>query len=318
MSGSNELRPTCFDTYVGQKSAMDTIKVMVKAASMRGCSVGHMLFSGPPGLGKTTVAGVIANEIGSDLHFITAPSLNSRAKLIESLFKLNDNDVFFIDEIHSMNLKVEEILYKAAEDFKVEAVVGVDRDKETMAIPLPKFTLIGATTKVGKVSSPLRTRFQKIIRMEYYSVEELARIAYMSAETLGVEILHEACQEIGRRSRGTPRTTNQILATIRDYSLVEGLEPVTYEDVCRIMDGAGIDSAGLREDDRMYLKALQENSTTRAVGLNTLASLIGQEPQTIEDSIEPFLMRQGLIQRTPGGRVITDAGLRHLQGDKVW
>ena len=313
---ANDLRPTNFDTYIGQTHAMPGIKVMVESAKKRGCSVGHLLFSGPPGLGKTTIAQVIANEFGSNLHFVNAPNLTSRGKLIEEIFKVGENDIFFIDEIHQLPLAVEEFLYPAIEDFTVELVVGANRNKQTKQLELDNFTLVGATTRAGYVSSPLRTRFQKIVRMKYYSVDELARIVLNSSEKLGLSLTRNAAEEVARRARGTPRTANQHLKIVRDYVIVEEIQRVEQHHVAEILGVSGIDSAGLTLPDKLYLEALM-NSPGDHVGLTTLASIVDEEQATIEDTIEPFLLKEGFVIKTSRGRKITDKGIRHMEVEYV-
>lgn len=306
--GANDkaVRPNGFSEYLGQEGAKRSLAIMVLAAKSRGECIDHVLFSGPPGLGKTSLAAVVANEMGSRLVTVHAPALRKKADLINVLLDMEPNDVLFIDEIHSLDLKVEEILYPVMEDSKI---VTVSPDGDPVAIPLPRFTVIAATTRSGDLSQPLRDRFAKIVQMQFYTDAELTDLVLQTAEKIDVICTRQAAGEIARRSRGTPRVANALLKSARDYAQAHGsavVEPETVRAACE-MDG--IDSAGLDRTTRKYLELLCGKS--KPVGINTLASYIGEPATTLEESVEPYLIRIGFVEKLPAGRVITRKGADH-------
>jgi Holliday junction DNA helicase RuvB len=306
--GANDkaVRPNGFDQYLGQEAAKRSLKVMVLAAKSRGECIDHVLFSGPPGLGKTSLAAVVAQEMGSRLVTVHAPALRKKADLVTILLDMEENDVLFIDEIHSLDLKVEEILYPVMEDSKI---VTVTPDGDPVSIPLPRFTIIAATTRSGDLSQPLRDRFAKTVQMQFYAVGELAEIVLQTADKIDVICTRQAAVEIAGRSRGTPRVANALLKLSRDYAQANRssvVEPETVRAACEL---DGIDAAGLDRTTRKYLELLCGKS--KPVGINTLASYIGEPAATLEESVEPYLIRIGFVEKLPAGRVITRKGADH-------
>jgi len=308
----NILRPKTFDEYVGQKQVKENLLVYIKAAKKRGETLDHVLLYGPPGLGKTTLAAIIANEMGTNFKQTSGPAIEKPADLASLLTNLADGDVLFIDEIHRLNHAIEEVLYPAMEDHALDYVIGKGPSARSMRIPLPAFTLVGATTKAGMISSPLRDRFGVICKLELYSKEELKTIVLRSAKLLGAEIDKESANLIASRCRGTPRIANRILKRVRDFAdvLTDGKidEKVTNHALTK-MD---IDSLGLDGVDRKMLKTMIENFKGKPVGLDTLGAVTGEEPDTIEDVYEPYLLQIGFIARTPRGRIPLEPAYKHL------
>lgn len=306
------IRPQRLSEYIGQKKAKDNLEVFIEAAKLRGEPLDHVLFYGPPGLGKTTLAGIIANELGVDIKITSGPAIERAGDLAAILTNLNDNDVLFIDEIHRLNRSVEEVLYSAMEDYNLDIIIGKGPSARSIRLDLAKFTLIGATTRAGSLSAPLRDRFGVISKFEPYSTEELMNIIERTAGILGVEIDNESLKELAMRSRGTPRVANRLLKRIRDFSQVKGNGIINVDIAREGLDRLGIDSLGLEHIDREILKVIIERFKGGPVGIDTIAAAIGEERVTIEDAYEPFLMQAGLIARTPKGRIVTPAGYKHL------
>ena len=306
------LRPQRLDDYIGQKSAKDNLKVFIEAAKLRGEPLDHVLFSGPPGLGKTTLAGIIANELGVDIKITSGPAIDRAGDLAAILTNLNENDVLFIDEIHRLNRSVEEVLYSAMEDFALDIIIGKGPSARSIRLDLSKFTLIGATTRAGSLSAPLRDRFGVMSKFELYDEEELSEIIKRSAGILGIAADDESVLEMARRSRGTPRVANRILKRVRDFSQVKGdgiiNGEITTEGLCALQ----IDSMGLERLDREILTAIIERFGGGPVGIDTIAASIGEERVTIEEAYEPYLLQIGFLSRTPKGRTVTALAYRHL------
>ena len=306
------LRPQRLDDYIGQKSAKDNLKVFIEAAKLRGEPLDHVLFYGPPGLGKTTLAGIIANELGVDIKITSGPAIDSAGDLAAILTNLNENDVLFIDEIHRLNRSVEEVLYSAMEDFALDIIIGKGPSARSIRLDLSKFTLIGATTRAGSLSAPLRDRFGVMSKFELYDEEELSEIIKRSAGILGIAADDESVLEMARRSRGTPRVANRILKRVRDFSQVKGdgiiNGEITREGLCALQ----IDSMGLERLDREILTAIIERFGGGPVGIDTIAASIGEERVTIEEAYEPYLLQIGFLSRTPKGRTVTALAYRHL------
>ena len=308
----NSLRPRYLKDYIGQEKIKELLSIHIEAAKKRGEPLDHLLFYGPPGLGKTTLAGIIANEMGADIRIISGPSIEIPGEIAAIIRRLNEGDVLFIDEIHRLNKPVEETMYSAMEDYSIDVVTGKGTAADTIRINLPRFTLIGATTRAGLLSAPLRDRFGITYRMQYYEPEELALIVENSAEKLGVEIDSEGASEIGKRSRGTPRIANRMLKRVRDYAQVRcdgRITKAVTEEALALLD---IDSQGLDATDRGILDAMITKFAGGPVGLDTLAAALGEDPGTIEDVYEPYLVKCGFINRTPRGRVVTGAAYKHL------
>lgn len=308
----NCIRPKSFDTYIGQSALKDTLKITIQAAKKREQPLDHLLFYGPPGLGKTTLAGVIAQEMGVDIKITSAPALERPRDIIGILMSLQGGEILFIDEIHRLNKVAEEILYPAMEDFYLDMTTGKSQTVKTLRVPLPKFTLIGATTKAGELSGPLRDRFGIIHRLEFYTNEELAQVIKRTAGILDIEIDDRGALAIARRSRGTPRIANRLIKRVSDYALVKHDGKITEDIANQSLDILKIDEFGLDTTDRNLLKLIIEKYDGGPVGIETIAAAIGEDVRTIEDVCEPFLLQVGLLQRTPRGRKVSPATYRHL------
>jgi len=308
------LRPRTLDEFVGQGQLVEHLRIVLEAAVQRGQPVDHLLFAGPPGLGKTSLAGIVAAELGVGFRVTSGPVLARAGDLASLLTDLQEGDVLFIDEIHRMHRSVEEILYPAMEDAKLDFLIGKGATARSIRLDLPHFTLVGATTRTGLVSSPLRDRFGFVGRLDLYAVEDLEAIVARSARILSVAVEPEGAAHIAGRSRGTPRIANRLLRRVRDFVEVRGDGVVTGDAALRGLELFGIDELGLDKVDRAILDALCRRFAGRPVGLTTLAQCVGEEPDTIEDAYEPYLLQQGLIQRTPRGRVATQRAWEHVGG----
>lgn len=306
------LRPQKLDDYIGQQNAKDNLKIFIEAARLRGEPLDHVLFYGPPGLGKTTMAGIIANELGVDIKITSGPAIERAGDLAAILTNLNENDVLFIDEIHRLNRSVEEVLYSAMEDFALDIIIGKGPSARSIRLDLSKFTLIGATTRAGSLSAPLRDRFGVLSKFELYTTDELEQIIRRSAGILGIEADEESITEMARRSRGTPRVANRILKRIRDFSQVKGQGVITGEITREGLEALQIDSMGLERLDREILQAIIERFNGGPVGIDTIAASIGEERVTIEEAYEPYLLQIGFLSRTQKGRMVTPLAYRHL------
>lgn len=311
----NTLRPQSFDEYIGQSKVKENMKIYIEAAKKRGEPLDHCLFYGPPGLGKTTIANIIANEMNSNIKITSGPAIEKAGDLAAILTNLSENDVLFIDEIHRLSKNVEEILYPALEDYTLDIVIGKGPSAKSIRIDLPKFTLIGATTKAGSLTTPLRDRFGIVHRLELYTPEELSVIVQRSAKILGVDIDENAANEIARRSRGTPRIANRLLKRVRDYAVVLGDGEITLKIAKLALNKLEIDELGLDETDRKMLDVMINQYQGRAVGIETIATTLGEEIDTIEDVYEPYLIQIGFLSRTPRGRVVMPAAYEHMGYD---
>lgn len=308
----NSLRPRTLEDYIGQEKAKENLKIYIESAKMRQESLDHVLLYGPPGLGKTTLAGIIANEMGVNLRTTSGPAIEKQGDLAAILTNLAENDVLFIDEIHRLPRVIEEILYPAMEDFALDIIIGKGPSARSIRLPLPHFTLIGATTRAGQMTTPLRDRFGVLLKLELYTPEELASIVHRSAGILGIEITEEGAYEVASRSRGTPRIANRLLKRLRDFALVKGDGKITADIARYALEMLEIDRLGLDNTDRRMLRAIIEFYDGGPVGLETLAATTGEEAVTIEDVYEPYLMQLGFLNRTPRGRCVTKLAYEHL------
>lgn len=308
----NHLRPQLLEDYIGQAKAKEMLKIYIEAAKARGEALDHLLFYGPPGLGKTTLAGIIANEMNVNMKITSGTAIEKPGEMAAILNNLQEGDVLFVDEIHRLNRQVEEVLYPAMEDYAIDIMIGKGASARSIRLDLPKFTLVGATTRAGMLTAPLRDRFGVVTRMEYYTVEELKMIILRSAKVLEVGIDENGAYAMARRSRGTPRLANRLLKRVRDFAQVKYDGYITEEVADYALDLLDVDKEGLDQTDRGILLAMIGKFGGGPVGLETLAASIGEDPGTIEDVYEPYLLKNGFIQRTPRGRVVTDAAYAHL------
>ena len=308
----NNLRPQLLDDYIGQTKAKENLKIFINAAKRRGESLDHTLLYGPPGLGKTTLAGIIANEMNVNLKITSGPAIEKPGDIAAILNNLSEGDVLFIDEIHRLNRQVEEVLYPAMEDYAIDIMIGKGASARSIRLDLPKFTLVGATTRAGMLTAPLRDRFGLINKLEFYSPDELFMIIKRSANVLKVDIDDEGAMELARRSRGTPRLANRLLKRVRDYAEVKYDGIIDGEVANKALDMLEVDTLGLDNADRNILLTIIEKFAGGPVGLETLAASIGEDTGTLEDVYEPYLLQNGLINRTPRGRMVTQAAYDHL------
>lgn len=308
----NHLRPQLLKDYIGQQKVKETLSIYIEAARQREEPLDHVLFYGPPGLGKTTLAGIIANEMGVKMKVTSGPAIEKPGEIAAILNNLSEGDVLFIDEIHRLNRQVEEVLYPAMEDFAIDIVIGKGAGARSIRLDLPKFTLVGATTRAGMLTAPLRDRFGVVNRLEFYNVTELMQIILRSATVLGVSIDDEGALEIAKRSRGTPRLANRLLKRVRDFAQVEGDGAIDYDVAKTALDRLEVDSMGLDNTDRNILETMIHKFGGGPVGLDTLAAAIGEDSGTLEEVYEPYLIKNGFINRTPRGRIVTEHCYRHF------
>ena len=306
------LRPQTLDDYIGQQKAKENLKIYIEAAKQRGESLDHVLFYGPPGLGKTTLAGIIANEMGTHLKVTSGPAIGKPGEMAAILSNLQEGDVLFVDEIHRLNRQVEEVLYPAMEDYVIDIMIGKGATARAIRLDLPKFTLVGATTRAGLLTAPLRDRFGIVQKMDFYTPEELQTIVLRTAGVLNVEIDKTGAYEIARRSRGTPRLANRLLKRVRDFAQVKYNGVITKEVADFALDILDVDKLGLDNNDRAILHMIIDKFSGGPVGLETLAAALGEDAGTLEDVYEPYLLMNGLLNRTPRGRMATEAAYRHL------
>lgn len=307
-----DIRPNRLDEYIGQSDVKENIDIYIKSAKLRGECLDHVLLYGPPGLGKTTLASIIANELGSNFKTISGPAIEKSGDLAAVLSSIDENDVLFIDEIHRIPRYIEEILYSAMEDFCLDIIVGGEGSSRSIKINIPHFTLVGATTRAGDLSAPLRDRFGIIAKLNYYTDEELFLIAKRTSKVLDTEITDEAARELAKRSRGTPRIVNRLFKRVRDFALVEGNGVIDIDIMNKALKRLKVDSVGLDETDYNLIKAIIERFNGGPVGIEAIASSIGEEATTIEDVYEPYLLQMGYLKRTTRGRMVTDKGYEHL------
>lgn len=308
----NSLRPKLLKDYIGQKKAKDNLKVYIEAAKQRGEALDHVLFYGPPGLGKTTLAGIIANEMDVNLKVTSGPAIEKPGEMAAILNNLQEGDLLFVDEIHRLNRQVEEVLYPAMEDYAIDIIIGKGASARSIRLDLPKFTLVGATTRAGMLTAPLRDRFGVVHRLEFYTVEELTTIITRSAGVFNVEIDEEGAIEMAKRSRGTPRLANRLLKRVRDFAQVKYDGKITKDVANFALDLLEVDKLGLDHIDREILFTMMDKFSGGPVGLDTIAASIGEDSGTIEDVYEPYLIQNGLIVRTPRGRMVTDLCYKHF------
>lgn len=310
------LRPQLLSEYIGQEKAKDNLKVYIDAAKKRGESLDHVLFFGPPGLGKTTLAGIIANEMGTHIKITSGPAIGKPGEMAAILSNLQEGDILFVDEIHRLNRQVEEVLYPAMEDYAIDIMIGKGTAARSIRLDLPKFTLVGATTRAGLLSAPLRDRFGVIHHLEFYTVEELMTIIEHSAKTLNVEIEEEGARELAKRSRGTPRLANRLLKRVRDFAEIRYDGVITKEVADFALDLLEVDRSGLDQNDRNLILTIIDKFAGGPVGLDTIAAALGEDSGTIEDVYEPYLLKNGFLNRTPKGRVATDRAYAHFGIEK--
>lgn len=311
----NRLRPESFTEYIGQKRVIQNIDLMVQSAQKRQTAMDHVLLQGPPGLGKTSLAMLMAKSLGSELHIVSGPAIEKKGDLAAVLTNLAPTDVLFIDEIHRLHISVEEILYSAMEDFRLDILIGQGPSARTMQIDLVPFTLIGATTRSGLLSNPLRDRFLANLTFDFYSPEEIALILNQNAKKLSIQLTQDALIEMAQRSRGTPRVANRILRRVRDLAIIESREVVHSGDVLAAMELMGIDHAGLDPMDRKILDVIRDYYNSGPVGIEALSATIGEDRQTIEEVYEPYLLKEGFLMRTPRGRMLSEKGQEHFLSD---